>query len=90
MRANIAKVIAAFKQGKSAIGDSRRTCWTDGKTIFSYAMPICWYDQGKAVVVPYEDGPSRTTKMHIHACQYELTMSYIRGEWVPFTFCREI
>ena len=89
MRANICKVIQAFKLGKSAIGDSKRTCWTDGSTIFSYQMPIAWWESDlkdptilRARVVDYEDGPSRTTKSQIRACQYELAMMYYQGQWI--------
>jgi len=33
MRKNIAKVIAAFKAGKSIKGDSKGTCSTDGEFV---------------------------------------------------------
>jgi len=73
MRKNIAKVIEAFKAGKAAKGDSKNTCHTDGHTIFSYRMVIAWReDDGTIRVVPYNVGPSRTTKSHIRACQIEL------------------
>jgi len=73
MRKNILKVIDAFKAGKSANGDSKRTCHTDGRVLYSYRMPIAWYDElGNVVVVPYDAGPSRTTKSQIRACQTEL------------------
>ena len=40
MRKNISKVIEAFKARKSAVGDSKRSCHTDGETIYSYSTPI--------------------------------------------------
>ena len=49
MRANIRKVIAAFKEHKAAKGDSKGTCWTDGATIFSYRMPIAWWSPTDAL-----------------------------------------
>lgn len=70
MRKNIQKVLAAFAIGKAANGDAKRTCSTDGTEIFSYAMRIAWRNpDGTIEVVPYEDGPSRTTKSQIRACQ---------------------
>lgn len=71
MRANIRKVIEAFKARRRAVGDSKRTCSTDGHTVYSYAMPIAWRDpvNGGVYVVPYDRGPSRTTKSQIRACQ---------------------
>lgn len=36
MRKNIQKVIEAWRRGYEATGDSRRTCWTDGGSIYSY------------------------------------------------------
>lgn len=99
MRRNIAKVIEAFKVGKPAIGDSKRTCWTDGATIYSYQMPIAWWESDlknphilRAFVIDSNSGPSRTTKSQIRACQFELTrnMSYCGGKWFPFTYIRKI
>ena len=69
MRENITKVIDCFKAGRPCKGDSKGTCSTDGKTIYSYAMPIAWKVPGGVHVVPYEAGPSRTTKSQIRACQ---------------------
>jgi hypothetical protein len=40
MRQNIRKVLDAFAASKPAKGDSKATCWTDGDTIYSYALPI--------------------------------------------------
>ena len=69
MRANIEKVLAAFERGQAASGDSKRTCHTDGTTIYSYAMPIAWRTpDGRIVVVPLADSPSRTTSSQIRAC----------------------
>jgi len=68
MRKNIAKVIAAFERGVSCIGDSKRTCWTDGDTIYSYRMPIAQRMKTGAIhVVTYDAAPTRTTKSQVHA-----------------------
>lgn len=40
MRKNVRKVIDAFKLGLPAVGDSKRTIWTDGKVIYSYTTAI--------------------------------------------------
>ncbi len=73
MRKNIAKVIAAFNAGKSAVGDAKRSCSTDGTTIFSYRMPIAWRDEsGKVHVVSYYDATSATTRTQVSACRWSL------------------
>ena len=71
MRKNIAKVIEAFKAGKSAQGDSKRTCWTDGEAVYSYNMIIakrirnCTDD--RILIVQLACGPSKTTRSQIDA-----------------------
>lgn len=78
MRRNIEKVLKAFDAGKAAQGDTKRTCWTDGKTVYSYRMPIAWRDElGTVVVVPYAAGPSRTTRSQIRACE---TFAFTPGD----------
>jgi hypothetical protein len=67
MRSNIRRVIHAASAGKSAAGDSKRTCSTDGATIYSYAMPIARVTPHGWFVVPRGDGPSRTTRSQIDA-----------------------
>ena len=70
MRRNILKVLQAFEDGKPAAGDSRGTCWTDGRKVYSYRMVIAGRtDEGTIVIVPYDAGPSRTTKSQIRACE---------------------
>lgn len=73
MRKNIEKVINAFRAGKPAIGDSKRTCWTDGKTLFSYRMPIARHakhaNRGRIVLVRYSAAPTVTTRAQIRACE---------------------
>jgi hypothetical protein len=68
MRTNITKVLKAWLAGKPAKGDSKNTCSTDGRVVFSYRMAIAWWDASGAVIVPYNAGPSRTTKSQIQAC----------------------
>jgi len=78
MRKNMQKVIAAFLSGKAASGDSKRTCSTDGSTIYSYAMPIAWKkSDGTIETAPYKTAPSATTRSQIHAC--ELAFAVVRA-----------
>ena len=75
MRKNIAAVIAAFLEGSPAVGDSRRTCWTDGEILYSYAMPIAWRKHPKygcLAVVAYECAPTATTRGHVRAAESEV------------------
>lgn len=67
MRKNIAKVIAAFKAGKSIKGDSKGTCWTNGEDIYSYRMKIARKWLGSVQVIDRDCGPSMTTRMQISA-----------------------
>lgn len=68
MRQNASKVIEGFKAGVAAVGDSKRTISTDGKTIFSYKMPIaCRLPSGVIRVVSLSEAPSVTTKSQIRA-----------------------
>ena len=70
MRCNAKKVCDKFAAGKAGTGDSKRTIWTDGEKIYSYAMPIaCRIYTGGVAIVAYSDGPSRTTRSHIRAVQ---------------------
>lgn len=70
MRNNIAKVIKAFKEGKAIKGDSRGTCQTDGRNIWSWNMLLAKRftdNSGKEriVVIGEEYAPSITTKKQI-------------------------
>lgn len=65
MRKNIRLVIDAWKAGNYANGD---TCHTDGKTVWSYNLPIAHRnDQGQVFIIPRKS--TRTTNMQITACQ---------------------
>ena len=79
MRQNASKVIEGFKAGEAAAGDAKRTISTDGKTIFSYAMPICrCNDAGTTVsIVNRAKGPSATTRSHITACMIAFPQALI-------------
>ena len=74
MRANIAKVTSAFKRGAPAIGDSKRTCWTDGITIYSYRMPIARRIDGIVYIV--RTGPSQTTRSQIRAVEIAIPANF--------------
>ena len=71
MRKNAQKVIDAFKRYESAQGDSKRTIWTDGKAVYSYAMKIAEHtDNNESVwIAHYSSAPSNTTRSHIRAVQ---------------------
>jgi hypothetical protein len=72
-RKNISKVIEAFKAGRSAKGDSKATCSTDGNEIYSYAMKIAErLPDGSIWIEEYSKAPSATTRSHIRACQFLL------------------
>lgn len=72
MRKNIQRVIDAYKQGKSAKGDSKATCSTDGTKVWSYWTVIAERQTDGSTKVVSEDGFSRTTKSQIRALNYEL------------------
>lgn len=67
MRKNIQRVIAAFIAGKAASGDSKRTCWTNGTEVYSYALRIAWRLPSGAVHVIDPEGETRTTTSQIRA-----------------------
>lgn len=73
-RKNITAVIRAFLAGVPAVGDSRRTCWTDGEVLYSYAMPIAWRRDPRLrcfTLVAYECAPTATTRSHVRAVESE-------------------
>ncbi len=77
MRSNIEKVLRAFEAGDSAVGDSKRTCSTDGRTLFSYAMPIARRVGRTIYIVPYKMAPTATTRSQVRAA-----MVHFRGRYV--------
>ena len=67
MTKDIARVIQAFKDRKSAHG---KNCSTDGNTIYSYQMVIArWKDcaDTHVQVIGERQSPSKTTTTHIRA-----------------------
>lgn len=69
MRANIRRVIDAFLQGAAAVGDSRRTCRTDGRVLWSYDMPIAdRTPSGNIRLISRLAAPTNTTLSQIRAC----------------------
>ncbi len=70
MRKNIETVIRAFLSGKPATGDSKRTCHTDGRILYSYAMPIASRGAEGTIVAAESLSPSRTTTGQIRAVRY--------------------
>jgi len=77
MRANMQKVIDAFRAGVAATGDRKNTCSTDGTIVYSYKMPIAMRNRHTVTIVPREDGPSRTTRAQIDA----LAMALDNGQF---------
>jgi len=84
MRKNIQKVIQAFKDGKAIQGDSKRTCWTDGRNLYSYNMLLAKrFDNGGTdmiVVIDESYAPSRTTKAQIRAIMGDIPNAQIVSE----------
>jgi len=65
-----------FREPYAGLQGVRNPCWTDGKTVYSYAMPIAWRDEvGRVEVAKRETafrpdgggrgGISMTTRRHI-------------------------
>lgn len=71
MRKNIRTVLDAFIAGRKANGDSKRTCWTDVETVYSYALPIAGRKDGRLWILD-EAGRSMTTRSQIRACRIVL------------------
>jgi hypothetical protein len=68
-RKNMQRVLEAWEQGRGAVGDSKRTCWTDGETVWSYDMPIMQrLGDGRVEVIARKQGPTNTTRSQIAAC----------------------
>ena len=64
MRKNAEKIIGAFLD-KAAAQD--KTLRTDGATVWSYAMPIARWEDGRVHVLAYRDAPTATTRSHVRA-----------------------
>lgn len=80
MRKNIAKVIKAFKEGRAVKGDSKGTCYTDGRNVWSYNMLIAKrftdnYNEDMIVIIDPEYAPSTTTRSQIRALMTECPQS---------------
>lgn len=75
MRKNVIKVLEAFKLGKKAQGDSKRTIWTDGQAIYSYRMLIAKrFSDGnggeRIVIIDRKYAPSATTRNKIDGVRH--------------------
>ena len=69
MRKNIETVMRAFVLGQYA---NEKTIHTDGKTLYSYAMPIAKRREGPVMTLTYfvkDKGPTNTTNTHISGCK---------------------
>jgi hypothetical protein len=67
MRKNITNVLLAFKVGNP---HREKTCWTDGRSVFSYDLKIATMCAGGYQVILR--GPSKTTNEQIGACAMAL------------------
>ena len=71
MRKNIQKVLDAFLARRSARGDAKGTCSTNGSSIYSYALEIArWNPDGSVWIYP--GASTRTTNSQISACRRTL------------------
>jgi hypothetical protein len=100
MRKNIRKVVDAFIAGKAASGDSKRTCHTDGVTLYSYAMPLARRIDATTYAVVGDDAVwdkralSRTTRAQLRAVLFGLELvwrprvedGFDRGSYVQTGF----
>lgn len=91
MRKNIANVIVAFKEGRAIQGDSKKTCYTDGRNLYSYGMLLAkrFTDScGKEmiVVIGEEYAPSITTKKQIRSIMAGCTDAMIVREGSNLTW----
>jgi hypothetical protein len=66
MRKNAQNVIEAFLSGKAK---AEKTISTNGRVLYSYAMPIAVRIDGHYYVVAYSDAPTATTRSHVRATQ---------------------
>lgn len=81
MRKNIEKVIRAFEAGGT---HNEKTCRTDGRSVWSYNMPIAFKGAGSksdiVYVIDRSEAPSVTTRGQIDAVTNSLpdivTLSY--------------
>lgn len=90
MRKAHERIIKAFVAGKTARDVSPPNMaisrlHTDGRTLYSYAMPIAKRERVKIVqkgripltarfqLVNYEDAPTVTTRAHVRACEVMLS-----------------
>jgi len=67
MRKNIQTVLAAWAHGEPC---KQGTCSTDGRTVFSYALPVARRQTGPNRIdriTVRSTGPSHTTRTHIQA-----------------------
>ena len=98
MRSNVEKVLKCFKEKKACVGDSGRTISTDGRVIYSYALPIAARGVNGAVyhLTPGGGPHSQTTKQQIYSlyvlggrrCTNEAGLRTVMdGEIPPVHFC---
>lgn len=73
MRKNLQKVVEAFQHHTAKVGDAKRTCSTDGQSIFSYRMEIARrLPNGKVALLEYKKAPSQTTRSQVSALSFAL------------------
>ena len=72
-RKNVTRVFDAWVARRAAKGDSHGAIWTDGRTIYSYAMPIAVHMGGEqGGLMDPTDSPTVTTGIHRNTVAYLL------------------
>lgn len=89
MRKNMRRALEAFEQRKPGKGDSKKTCWTDGDTLFSYAMPIAKWTFAETVAERDVSGESIPQLWISDESSTATTNAQIRAIALFFGTCRE-
>lgn len=77
MKKNIASVIDAFHAHETY---QDRTCRTDGKVVYSYALPIAVRRGATVYVLDTAESPSRTTTSQIRAVRSAFPGALVAGD----------
>lgn len=76
-RKNLKKVFSLWTANLAGNGDSKNTIWTDGTTIFSYAMPLMVRMPSGIVLCKHGEAPTVTTSTQRNALAYLLSTNKI-------------
>ena len=90
MRKNMMNVLEAFGNRKSANGDSKRTCSTDGTSIFSYSTEIARFIENGRKVWLNTKSYSRTTNTQQNSVRLWASQNgYTKNKLVESDTCPE-